>query len=92
MEHHRDGDVLTVALHRDFNLLTARHLRRLAEGATDVRIDCSDSRFIDSEGVMAMYALQRDGATVTLINPPDIFREVLAVLDLDEVFEVEVQG
>lgn len=91
MEHHREGDVLTVTLHRDFNLLTARHLRRLAEGATHVRIDCSDARFIDSEGVMSMYQLRKEGTDVTLINPPKIFREVLSILDLADVFDVEVE-
>jgi len=91
MEHQRDEDILTVRLHRDFNLLTARHLQRLAEGAEEVRIDCRDARLIDSEGVMAMYDLQRNGASVTLIDPPDIFREVLTILDLEEVFGVEVR-
>jgi anti-anti-sigma regulatory factor len=91
MEHHRDEDVLTVRLHRDFNLLTARHLQRIAEGADEVRIDCRDARLIDSEGVMAMYDLQRQGASVTLIDPPEIFREVLSILDLEEVFGVEVR-
>jgi anti-anti-sigma regulatory factor len=90
MEHHRNEDVLTVRLHRDFNLLTARHLQRIADDAREVRIDCRDARLIDSEGVMAMYDLQRSGTTVTLIDPPDIFREVLSILDLKEVFGVEV--
>lgn len=90
MEHERTGDVLTFRLKRDFNLLTARFLQRMSSGTSHVRVDLSRARLVDTEAVIALYRLQRDGIGVTLINPPALFREILGVLDLESYFDVEV--
>lgn len=89
MEHERSGDVLTVRLKRDFNLLTARHLQRMSTGTAHVRVDLTQARLVDTEAVIALYRLQQDGVRVTLIEPPDLLRELLGVLDLDDYFDVE---
>lgn len=88
MDYDRSGSDLTIRLTRDFNLLAARHIERLAEGAELVTIDCSKSRLADTEAIIMMHRLKRDGVTVQLVNPPEIFSEVLSILDLNGEFDV----
>lgn len=90
MKYERDGDTLTVRLRRDFNLLTARHLRQIVHGARHVRIDLSRARLVDTEALYALYELQSSDVQITLIDPPDLFHDVVEVLDLEDVFDVEV--
>lgn len=90
MTYERDGNTLMVRLHRDFNLLTARHLRQIVQGDDHVRIDLSDVRFVDTEALEALWALQENEVDVTLYDPPELFREIISVLDLESVFDVEV--
>lgn len=92
MDFERDGDVLTVHFRRDFNLLTARHLRQIAQGAREVRVDLSRTRLVDTEGLCALHALQSNDVQITLLDPPEMFYEVVDVLDLEDVFEVEVDA
>lgn len=89
MNYERDGDTVTVHFRRDFNLLTARHLRQVAQGAQHVRVDLSDARIVDTEALAAVWQLQDDGVQVTLCDPPDLFYDVVGALDLEEVFDVE---
>lgn len=89
MNYEREGDTVTVHLQRDFNLLVARHLRQVAQGAGHVRVDLSRAHLVDSEALSSLHALQRDGTNVTLIDPPELYYEVIDVLGLGEVFDVE---
>lgn len=86
MEHERNGDTLTLRCRRDFNLMAVRHLQYRLQEATDIRIDLSRARLVDTEAIMALDRLQRDGRTVTLIDPPPILKELLDVLDLHDHF------
>jgi anti-anti-sigma regulatory factor len=90
MTYERDGDTLTVHFQRDFNLLTARHLRQIVQGDTHVRVDLSDARFVDTEALAVLWDLQDDDVDVTLYDPPELFHEMIAELDLESVFDVEV--
>ena len=89
MDYERDGDTVTVHFRRDFNLLTARHLRQVAQGARHVHVDLSDARIVDTEALSALWQMQDDGMTVTLYDPPDLFHDMVDALDLGDVFDVE---
>lgn len=89
MDLDRDDDTLTVCPRRDFNLMAVRHLKYHLGDTTQVRIDLSRARLVDTEAVMALFRLQQEGVQFRLVNPPDIFYEVLAVLDLDDVFDLD---
>lgn len=91
MDYERDGDTLTVHLHRDFNLLTARHLHQIAQGADSVHLDLSHARLVDTEALGALWDLQDDGMHITLYDPPPLFYELIEALDLEGVFDVEVE-
>lgn len=89
MDLERHGDTLTVRTRRDFNLMAVRHLKYHLEDATRVRVDLSRARLVDTEAVMALFRLQREGLDITLLEPPAIFYEVLEVLELESAFDVE---
>ena len=89
MDLERHGDTLTVRTRRDFNLMAVRHLKYHLEDATRVRVDLSRARLVDTEAVMALFRLQKEGLDITLLEPPAIFYEVLEVLELESVFDVE---
>lgn len=89
MGYERTENELNVTLERDMTVLTGRHIERLAQDVDRVHIDCSAANLIDSEGVIVLYRLVRDGKTVTLRNPPEIFYEVLDILDLDTFFDLD---
>lgn len=89
MDLDRDDDTLNVRPRRDFNLMAVRHLKYHLEDATQVRIDLTRARLVDTEAVMALFRLQQDGIRFRLVNPPDIFFEVLEVLDLTAEFDLD---
>jgi ABC-type transporter Mla MlaB component len=69
--------------------MAVRHLKYHLEDATRVRIDLSRARLVDTEAVMALFRLQREGLDITLLEPPAIFYEVLEVLELESAFDIE---
>jgi anti-anti-sigma regulatory factor len=69
--------------------MAVRHLKYHREDATRIRIDLRRARLVDTEAVMALFRLQQQGLTIRLLDPPEIFYEVLAVLELEEAFDVE---
>jgi len=90
MTYERDGDTLTAHFQRDFNLLTARHLRQIVQEESHVRLDLSDARFVDTEALAVLWELQDDGVDVTLYDPPELFHEMIDELGLESVFDVAV--
>lgn len=97
MDFEKSGPRLNVKLRRDFNLLTARKIAKLAEDADEISIDLARSRIVNSEALILLYTLVRAGKRVTLKNPRSSLRVVLgeairvlgleSVLDLDTLIE-----
>ena len=61
----------------------------LADGTYDRDRALEEGDF-DRAGCAVLWALQDDGVDVTLYDPPALFREMVAELDLEDVFDVEV--
>jgi ABC-type transporter Mla MlaB component len=80
---------LRVRLIRDFNLLTARQIEKLATEADKVDIDLSRSKIVDSVAIATVHRLVTSGKKVTLVNPPKIFGEAVRVLGLDDILKVD---
>ena len=74
---------------RDFNLFTARRLAPLTEGVAHVRIDLTSAKIVDSEAVRLLFDLKSSGKRVTLVRPPEILKEVVDVLGLDDVLDID---
>ena len=64
----------------------------MAEGATDVMLDCRHLDFIDSKGVGGLLELkarlETHGGVLVLFSPVDRVRRTLEVTGLDHVFQV----
>ncbi|WP_440999941.1 STAS domain-containing protein [Fodinibius sp. SL11] len=81
---HKNGSVLTVTIQSGFNLwvknMIANHIN---DDIRTLRIDLTGCNYIDTEGVIYLYKWQKDGKSIELIDPPDIFFEILEILELD---------
>ncbi len=87
MDVEQTKTTVVIRLKRDLNFLTGRRLAEIAAAEKSVTIDLSQSRFVDSEGIKVLYRLLRAGKVVTLVNPPQIYFEVVRILSLNECFE-----
>ena len=93
MDVEKTSDRLTVHLRRDFNLLTARNVAKLAADMGEIHIDLSRSRIIDSEALIVLVKLVRAGKAVTLKNPratvKTVLEESIHILGLESVLDLE---
>ena len=58
-----------------------------------IEIDLSQTRFLDSSGLGALFALYRTagesgGATLRLVNPPTEIRQLLELTQMQQLFEI----
>ena len=89
MHIEKTGRNLSVCLIRDFNLLAARKIEKLAKDVRTVSIDLKNSRFVDSEAIKVLYKWIKEGKKVKLRNPPELFFDVIAVLGLDQLLHLD---
>ena len=64
----------------------------LREGVTNVNIDLSQTRQVDSSGLGALIALQKTvgarGGTIRILRPTPIVYQILELTRLHRVFEI----
>lgn len=92
-----DGGPPIVMVSGELDMATAsvlsQHLSELVEDGTDVVVDVSELRFIDSSGLRALIDARRKshdrGQTLTLRHPSRNVNRVLAITGLDRVFIIE---
>ena len=86
--------VAQLSLEGEVDMLTAGVIpdaaaTALAEGAGELRVDCSAVTFMDSQGLTALVQAHRDLAeadvALTLVGVPDRVQRVLATTGLDRV-------
>jgi ABC-type transporter Mla MlaB component len=80
---------LRIRLIRDFNLLTARQIDKLAAEVDVVNIDLSRVKIVDSVGIATLHRLVSSGKKIKLVNPPRIFGEAVRVLGLDDILKLD---
>lgn len=85
MQHRQERHRLFLKPEQNLNLLTARHIERMADDVTEIYLDLSHARIIDSEGVILLYRLLRAGKKIFLKEPPPILAELVHALDLESV-------
>lgn len=94
----RTGSVATVVVAGEVDSASAADLTagcdaELAAGATMLRLDLSDTRFVDSSGLVVLLDLraavaERD-AVLRLVRPSSTVQRVLELSELVSVFDVE---
>jgi stage II sporulation protein AA (anti-sigma F factor antagonist) len=92
-----DGSAPIVSLAGELDMFTADALEHLltsvGQSDTDVIVDLSDLRFMDSFGlnvfIRARTELERRGRTILLRGPAPMLARVLAVSGADQVVTIE---
>lgn len=91
IETNRQDGALEVQVMDAFNLATKNVLEsRLSDEISDLKIDLSRCRLVDSEAVIFMYRWQRSGKALEVINPPEILFEICDILELNDHWELNV--
>ena len=88
IEARKSNGTLKVKVLNNFNLLTRNKIEsRLTKEIKVLEIDFSTCKLLDSEAVIFMYRWEKSGKELKLINPPDIFFEILEILELKEIWQ-----
>lgn len=80
---HKTGTTLEVTINKPFNLRVKNIIKsRLTPEITILKIDLTNSKIIDIEGVIFMYHWDKYRGSLELINAPAVFFEILDILEL----------
>ena len=94
----RDGDVATVVVAGDVDSESVSELiaisdAQLVEGTTGLRLDLTDTTFVDSSGLVVLLDLRAAGAErdigLTLVRPSQAVQRILELSELVSVFDIE---
>jgi len=89
MKHRQEGSKLFLKVEQNLNLITAGHIERLGVEADEIHLDLSEARIVDSEGIILLWKVLREGKKVLLWKPPRILHEMISILELKEFLPLE---
>ncbi|PAU95115.1 hypothetical protein CK503_02630 [Aliifodinibius salipaludis] len=88
---HREGTTLNIEIQGGFNLWVKNMILNHINNYTHaLKIDLTECKFIDSEGIIFLHQWQQKGKDLQLINPPDVFFEILEILELDDSWQPNI--
>lgn len=65
-------------------------LNHINKNTNLLKIDLTECKIIDSEGIIFLHQWQKEGKELHLINPPEVFFELLEILELDNSWQPNV--
>ena len=89
MQYTKSKEKLHVTLTGDFNLKATRDIEKLMSERTELLVDMSDSRFTDSNAIIYLDRLLESSKKIKILNPPDIFFEVVYILGIHKKWDLE---
>lgn len=88
---HKNGTTLNIKIQGGFNLWIKNMILNHINNDTHVlKLDLTECKFIDSEGIIFLHQWQQNGKDLQLINPPDVFFEILNILELDNSWQPNI--
>ncbi len=88
---HKDGSTLNIKMQGGFNLwIKNMILNHINKNTNFLKIDLTECKIIDSEGIIFLHQWQQEGKKLQLINPPEVFFELLEILELDNSWQPNV--
>ena len=88
---HKDGSTLNIKMQGGFNLwIKNMILNHINKNTNLLKIDLTECKIIDSEGIIFLHQWQQEGKELQLINPPEVFFELLEILELDNSWQPNV--
>jgi anti-sigma B factor antagonist len=92
------GACFTISDLPELTAVNSTHFREeiraaLPESPVTVEVDLSDTRFVDSSGLGALFALYRaasqgGAATLRLLNPKPEIQQLLELTQMQQLFEI----
>ena len=94
-----DGNNLRVSDIAELNAVNASQFRdeiraAMPHAPETIEIDLSDTKFVDSSGLGALFALyktanhSRDGVTMRLVNPRPPIQQLFELTQLHQLYEI----
>ncbi len=92
MDYEKHGETVKIKLYRDFNYPNVKRIEKVLEDIDEgdlntIFIDLTKSKIIDSEAVKFLFKLKKRGFNIILKNVPEIYYEVLEILELKDYFK-----
>ena len=82
---HRENTNLTVEINGGFNLWVKNMITtHVGNKVKTLDIDLSNCTYLDTEAVIFLYEWQNKGRKLHLTNPPEVFFEMLDILELTD--------
>jgi anti-sigma B factor antagonist len=98
MKIQNQGQCLTISEIPELTAVNSAQFREevraaLPEAPPVIEIDLSETRFVDSSGLGALFALYRaagedDGITLRLLNPKPEVQQLLELTQMEQLFEI----
>jgi anti-sigma B factor antagonist len=92
------GECLCIFEIAELTAVNSAHFRdqvraELSGSLTVIEIDLSDTRYVDSSGLGALFAVYRasaehDGMTLRLLNPRPEVQQLLELTQMQQLFEI----
>lgn len=88
---HKEGTTLSIKIKDGFNLWVKNIITtHISDTTRTLRIDLSECKYIDTEGIIFLYQWQENGKKLELIHPPDVFFEILDILELKDSWQPNI--
>ena len=88
---HREDDTLTVSINGGFNLWVKNMItNHIGEEIQNLDIDLTNCKYIDTEGIIFLYEWQQNDQKLQLKNPPEVFFEMLDILELSDSWQPNI--
>lgn len=83
------NDKIHFTIRGDWNILTSRQLELAAKDYNFLRFELKYCRLMDSEAIICICKWLKNGKSIEIKNPPEIFGELIKILSLEEYFNRE---
>lgn len=88
---HKEGSTLYIKIKDGFNLWIKNLITtHIGDNTSTLRIDLSECKYIDTEGIIFLYQWQQKGHNLQLIQPPEVFFEILDILELNDSWQPNI--
>src|SRR3954468_11150692 len=98
MKIENDGQCLRISDIQELTAVNSAHFREEVSAAlpgspATIEIDLAQTRFVDSSGLGALFAIyrataQRDGVILRLLNPRPEVQQLLELTQMRQLFEI----
>jgi anti-sigma B factor antagonist len=98
MKIERHGKCLTISEIQELTAVNSAHFRdevssALNDSLSVIEVNLSQTRFMDSSGLGALFALyraaaQREGVVLRLLNPVPEIEQLLELTQMQQLFEI----